>query len=475
MRDWQFKSVAVGAEPKLINAAGKFGFTAYNGDNVTLGKGVSAIQDVAANSEIVSKMSPVGQCAVVSGMRAINQLAAGDWVGATTTLAASIIAGAGYLTAKAVAEGAVSSVTLTASDLASGLGALVPMLGVWIDAMATYSGTATAKTPDQILANCRSWFGTVKWGTAPDGKVLPTDIFMAPLVGDSYKGGAYSAQRFYEDDGLRLYQNKPIGLGGYGTGLAEVLIAIESAPTIAGRPKKLWPGMGLTPAEKKAVKNLRLAMSAAYQRPGFVRAYMANNDLKGPYSASAQETDGGYALWPIYADIFWQAWLSGRLPSSYITYLVARRQNKSADVLLDTYQMALGPGRSAVQYDKSGKAFGVAKAIAMPIWLGQSDTGKTIPCVTMDDRAIIQFYAMVTGWDQFVDSHYIDIPGLQAPNNPLHGTNGGVKFPPILVKRQNSDLIVIAAMALGASYYYKKPAGVASAIDSTISKIRRSF
>jgi len=460
VNNWQF--IQVGAGPAVINAAGKLGFTTYSGENVSLGKGVQAINDIAKNSDIISNMSPMGQAAVASGMRAINQLAAGNLAAATTTVAASVIAATGYLTAKAVAEGAVSTVTLTASEIASGLGAMVPLLGAYVDAMATYSGSATGKSPEEIQAACQLTFGSVKWGTAPDGRVLPTDIFMAPRVNDEVKPGPYGAYQFYKDDGLRLLGKKIAGVPYYENSLGGLLSLLDSnASNLSGNEKKVWPNAGLTPSEKKIAKNLRLAIMAAYQRPGFVRQYMADNGLPGPYSAAAEPTDGGYALWPLYADIFWQAWRQGRLPSSFLIYVMAREE-ENVDALLQAYLVVLG-FQSAAKGDPDGKRFNSAMTLAKSVWMNQSDSGKNIPCVTLDDRATGQFVAMVTGWDQFVESHYVNVPGLQAPNNPLHG--GVITFRP--QPRPVRKSVLPLALIVGAGTLYFKPQLVSKLFAST--------
>ena len=481
MRTWRVGALPEGPSFRqggVVRAAGEFGFTDYQGNNVSLGQGIEAIQDIATDSNLFNNLPVVGQVAVLSGMRAINQLAAGDPVGALTTSAAAILSGTAFYTAKAISEGAVSTAALTVSDLASGLGALVPLFGVWLDAMVNFSGSATANSPEEIEQNCKRGYMTVRWGTAQDGKILPTDIFMSPQVSaDAYPGGPYPTQLYLESGQHGAYDNTgdglrqppgygaPVGpdatMSNYGMTFAGLLAALDSAPVLHGNQKQIWPREGLTAAEKSAAKKLRLAMSACYARPNHVRNYMLKSGIDGPFSATAEKTDGGFALWPVYASIFTAAWLDGRLPNSYVLYTISDEAGlNGAGRLVDAYQLLLGgKNRSAAQYDPDGTKLLPAISLARSAWMNESDTGKTIPCPILEQRVVKQFYAMVVGWDQYVNGVYIDIPGGQASGNPIHGLPPGgiLNLPPGLFRPQPSwwDVASTALFfaALGAGAY----------------------
>lgn len=477
---WQFQSIQVGAPPKSIKAAGEFGFTAYDGNVVGLGQGVKAIESIATDSTIVQNLSPVGQAAVISGIRAINQIAEGNITAATTTLVGAVIAGTGYYTARAIAEGTVDTVTQSVAEIAGDLGALVPLLGIWIDSMAKYSGSATANTDSEVTAACKIQYTSVRWGTAADGKVLPCDLFMAVEANDKWPGGSYDAKTVYENDGLYLFQGKPAGAPKYHRlSLMTVIDALIDNPGLSSNAKKCWPDQGLTSNERKIAKGLRNAIAAAYQRPGYVRDYMAKFNLPGPYSATAQESDGGYALWPVFSDILWSAWRQGRLQNSFIYYQYAAYAqkgygNNQVGILADRYAAMLN-GIPASKADPTGYYFGIAIDQARTTWMNNSDTGKFVPCGIIEQRPVGNFVSMLTGWDQYVDSHYVAVPKGNAANNPLHGSVPNLP-PGIKPGRQiqSTNWLFLAILAGAAGYAYS-PVKVKALASTAVREVKKVF
>lgn len=373
---------------------------ALPGQAPSLDKGVDAIVDIGTSKELRGSMSGAGSAVLWGAMKAMGQFAKGDATLAVGATAALVLAGTAYYAALMIAEKTTKVATAAGEKVSDAFGS-VPLLGLFVDLgvlIVTEGGSASGKTQSAVTNACRSQFRYVSWGTAPDGRLLPGDIFMGAAVTNDEEAKQLDRDAAFiqDNDGLKTYLG---AIDGRNLGNLSILLRELEEPVSNPKAEIAWPKAGLTAAERSVLRKLRLGMAASYKRPAWA----------GGKGVVKEPTDGGATLWPLYADILWTAWRQGRLPYGYLLWRASDN-----DAYYAHFASIHASGAASVIHNiPAGQA-------AVNQHFADYDDGRTVPCALLDNRAVTQLTKMLAGWDQLVSSPYFQFQGAQAADNPFH-------------------------------------------------------
>lgn len=376
-----------------------------SGSSPSLGAGVHGMLKANAYGEIKGRLSAPGRAVLWGGLESVSALAQGDPHMALGIAAAGVLAGTAYLAARALAPEITKAVVIkaTAKQLTDGVGDLIPMWGAIISASIEYGGSATAKSDEAILDQCRREYKFVDetLGTGPNNEILPSDLFMGETKSDF---GEKFADALSEKHAGKVRNHSR---GNFGAFLRLLEERPPSSVTVGGDvAKALWPRAGLTPKEREVLRYLRLGMSAAYKN-----AVTGKQWTKEP-------TDGGVTLWPLYADILTNAWRDERLPSGWLSWRLIADGPDCSQKLARLYVNA---ARTPFLYGNVPPRQAVRDAVRAGY-----DSGKPLGdcCVAWDGREIAQLETMVRGWWNLTHSMYTQ---FQQPNfQPVTSTGKGL-------------------------------------------------